>query len=376
MERRHFLRACRNGGLACLSAAVLATGLGGPRARAETFDPAEEQDKKRRAEVKMTVATEVPLALEAYYPLVQLELKRNIETASRGRIYVNLADGGTLGKGSRLAAKVRQNEIQVAQHSISNFSPFAPVVDLLNIPYWANTNQRFVNLVTSAQWRDAVHPKIRQKGFDVLLYVALDPRTAAASKRLPSPIRRPGDLTAVKFRVPGSRILRQFYSLCGAIPVPVPWGDTREAIVAGRADALDPAITALYVSGIWDQLGSVSFIRSVADAQVYTVNLAWLESLKKEQRQAIREAAEKTFRDNLAKVPVARQMVMDKLSGAGVQVYAPNAGELNEWSAAGGAGRPEWDGLIAELVGGRDQFALFKEAALTPGLYRVDDVSL
>jgi TRAP-type C4-dicarboxylate transport system substrate-binding protein len=42
--------------------------------------------------------------------------------------------------------KVQGGTIQCAQHSLSNFAPFASAVDLINLPYFCGSNQRFTNL--------------------------------------------------------------------------------------------------------------------------------------------------------------------------------------------------------------------------------------
>src|SRR3546814_4093429 len=49
-------------------------------------------------------------------------------------------------------------------------------------------------------------------------------------------------LQGLKVRVPGSKILQQYYRLAGANPTPVAWGETPTAIKQGVADALDPAV--------------------------------------------------------------------------------------------------------------------------------------
>src|SRR3546814_4717936 len=83
----------------------------------------------------MIIATEYRLGASRWYPLMQLNLKENIQNLTVGKIYVKLAPAGQLGTGSVLAQKVQSGTIQAAQHSMSNFSPYAPAVDLVNIPY-------------------------------------------------------------------------------------------------------------------------------------------------------------------------------------------------------------------------------------------------
>ena len=79
----------------------------------------------------MTVATAYVLGASRSYPIMQLDLKENIQNSTSGKVYVKLAPGGQLGAGGGLAQKVQSGTIQVAQHSLSNFAPFASAVDLI-----------------------------------------------------------------------------------------------------------------------------------------------------------------------------------------------------------------------------------------------------
>src|SRR3546814_11280295 len=74
-------------------------------------------------------------------------------------------------------------------------------------------------------------------------------------------------LQGLKVRVPGSKILQQYYRLAGANPTPVAWGETPTAIKQGVADALDPAVEALYAFGFKDILSWVTFNAPVPDSQ-------------------------------------------------------------------------------------------------------------
>ena len=94
---------------------------------------------------------------------MQLDPKENIQNATNGKVYVKLAPGGQLGAGGALVQKVQSGTIQAAQHSLSNFAPFAPAVDLINLPYFCGANQRFTNLVNSDAWISNVHPKVEAK---------------------------------------------------------------------------------------------------------------------------------------------------------------------------------------------------------------------
>ncbi len=372
-ERRNFMELTAKFGF---TAAVVAAGagtLGSRQAAAQTAE--EEKERQAAAKYTMTVATEYVIGTTRSYPMMQLNVKENIQNTTNRKVYVKLAPGGSLGVGTKLVEKVQAGTVEAGQFSLSNFSPFAPAVDLINLPYWCGENQRFVNLVTSKAWDAEVNARVREKGFKPLFYFCIDPRTAAKRKGLgDEPFRTPKDLQGVKFRVPGSKILQQFYRLLGANPTPVAWGETPSAIKQGVADALDPSVEALFAFGFKDILSWVTFNRSVPDSQVYSCNLAWFESLPKDVQEAIEFAGEITFQQNLAQVPASRAYAMAEMAASGVKFYVPTKDELAQWVEAAGQQRKEWDEWKVQLGGSIATFDKLYEAANTQGRHYVHDV--
>lgn len=371
LERRNFLKLSSTGAFTAAVVAGAAGTLWSSEAVAQTKK--EEAERESAAEHVMTIATAYVLTADRSYPIMQLDFKENIQNATNGKIYVKLAPGGQLGAGSALAQKVQGGTVQAAQHSISNFAPFAPVIDLINLPYLCGANQRFVNLVNSDHWSQTVHPMIEAKGFKVLYYVVIDPRVVAIRRGGEGPVKTPADLSGVKFRVPGSQMLQQYYRMVGANPTPVAWGETPSAIKQGVADALDPAAGALYVFGFKEILSYISFTQAVPDSQVYSCNLEWFNGLSPDIQDGIVFASEITAGQNLAKVPSARNYAMAELRKAGVEFYSLSEDELAEWQEAGGYQRSEWDSFKTDLAGSMEDFDKLVEAAGTQSKYYVHD---
>jgi TRAP-type C4-dicarboxylate transport system substrate-binding protein len=373
VDRREFFRSAARYGF---TTAVVATGAGtllSSQALAQTAQ--EEKERQKAAKWTMTIGTAYRIGTTRSYPIMQLNFKENIQNLTNGQVYVKLGPGGSLGVGTKLAEKVQSGTIQAAQHSLSNFAPFAPAVDLINLPYWCGENQKFVNLVTSAVWGQEVNSRVNAKGFKPLFYFCIDPRTAAKRRGLDdAPFKTPDDLKGIKFRVPGSKILQQFYRLLGANPTPVAWGETPTAIKQGVADALDPAVEALYAFGFKDILSWVTFNRSVPDSQVYSCNLEWFEGLPKDVQEGIDFASDVTFAQNLAQVPASRAFAMAEMAKAGVKFYVPTKDELAQWAAAAGQQRKEWDEWKVNLGGSVANFDKLLEAANTQGRHYVHDV--
>ena len=370
-ERRNFLKLAATGSFTAAMVAGAGGMLWSSEAAAQTAN--EERDREKAAEHTMVIATAYVLGASRSYPIMQLDLKENIQNATNGKVYVKLAPGGQLGAGGALVQAVQGGTIQAAQHSLSNFAPFASTVDLINMPYLCGSNQRFTNLVTSDFWNTEVHPKVEANGFKALFYVNIDPRVVAVRKGGAGAVLSPSDLSGVKFRVPGSKMLQQYYRMVGANPTPVAWGETPSAIKQGVADALDPSVGALYVFGFKDILSHVTFTQAVPDSQVYSCNLEWFNSMPSDVQEGIMWGSEMTAHQNLAKVPSARAYAMAELAKAGVEFHSLSDDQLGEWKEAGGYQRSEWDEFKTELAGSMDAFAKMEEAAGTQGKYYVHD---
>ena len=304
---------------------------------------------------------------------MQLDYKENIQNASLGKIYVQLAHSGQVGASGALARKVQKGTIHAGQCSISNFSPFVPEVDLINIPYWCSENQKFVNLVTSPTWKEAIHPKIEARGFKPLWYPCIDPRTLAVGKGVKEKITRPEQMRGIKFRIPNSEILQRVYQALEANPIPVEWVEASAAIRSGHVEALDPAIGALYVFGFKNLLSQITFTDFVQDAQIYFCNMEWYGRLPKPLKSAIDFASEMTMRQNHAKVPAARAHAELQMTSAGVKLHRLAPNEKTLWEQKIGARVAIWNDLKMQLAGSLDGFEKFREAAETPGDYYIPE---
>ncbi|MBU2486961.1 MAG: TRAP transporter substrate-binding protein [Alphaproteobacteria bacterium] len=369
-ERRNFLKLTGAGAFTAAMVLGAAGTLWSDEAVAQTAK--EESDREAAAAHVMTLATEYVIGTSRSYPMMQLDVKENIQNASNGKVYVKLAPGGQLGIGSALAQKVQGGTVNAGQFSLSNFAPFAPAVDLINMPYFCGANQRFVNLVTSDIWKKEVDALVEARGFKPMFYFCIDPRVMAV-RQGGSAIITPADLAGVKFRVPGSKMLQQFYRMGGANPTPVAWGETPSAIKQGVADALDPSVGALYAFGFKDILSHVTFTQAVPDSQTYACNLEWYNTLPGDVQDAIGWASEMSFHQNLAKVPSARAFAMAEMAKSGVEFHSLTEDQLNEWKDTVGYQRSEWDGFKTELAGSMDTFDKLVEAAGTQGKYYVHD---
>ena len=369
-ERRRFLETAGRYGFTTAVLASIGGYLWDSRALAQAG--ADDAARQKAAKVTMLFATEYKIEDYVKYPVMQAQFKANVESASKNQIYVKLHPAGQLGVGAALAQKIQAGTVQGGAVSLSNFSPYAPSVDLINIPFWCGENQRYANLVTSRAWDKEISPKVVARGYKPMFYYTVDPRTIATRKGFKR-IAAPADMQGMKMRVPPSALLQQFYRLAGANPTVVAWGETATAIKQGVADGLDPAVSALATFGFHDILGWITTVRSVSDAQMFAANATWYSNLPTDLKVAFDQASTKTQIETFGQIEKARIVSMKIMRDGGAQFYNPTPAEHKQWVETCGDSRKEWDEFKVKLAGSLDKFNELKEAANTKGPITVGD---
>ncbi|MFB6202286.1 MAG: TRAP transporter substrate-binding protein, partial [Halorhabdus sp.] len=326
-------------------------------------------------EYTMTLAGPYTMdAMANYVPMMFEEYKSNVESETDGAVTVEFAPAGELGAGTELAQKVQQGSVEAAQFSMSNFAPFAPAVDLVNLPFFAGTNQKFTNLITSDVWRENIHAKVRDKGYEIGYYTLVDPRSIAPGPEFPKdqfPPRVPSDMKGVTHRIPGSDMLEKAWGMIGANPSPINWGETPQALEEGTADSTHNALEFHPAFGFTDIIQAEVLIKAVEDAQVIALNKEWYDGLPDDLQSAMETAGQKTFEANLEALADRRKNAVETLRESDVQIVELSEDERQQWIDAMGYQRSEWDQYKKDLAGDMDTFKQYEEAANTKSDYDV-----
>lgn len=332
------------------------------------FNPYEEQRIKKNAKHTLNFCSPYPSHEYQFSPHMHAYLKKNIQELSKGEIYVNIIDNGQQGIGTELMAKVSRGHVEAALVSVSNLSPAAPALDILNIPFWSASNQDYLNLVTSRTWKNLVTEHISAQGkIDILFHYITGPRTLTSTKLHNKIIKTPQDIQKLIFRVPSSNVLKNFYNLAGNNPINVNWKNVANLAKNGRIQALDPGIIGLYngPNGLRDHLSVISQIESVHDGWVAVVSQQWLNSIPKRLKLIVQQAAELTFVEHLKVMPEITEHCITGLKSRGCQFYQPTNDEKQQWVDLCGHQRPEWAATKKRLLGSEKGFEQLLEATQT-----------
>lgn len=256
-----------------------------------SFDPVEEEKKRKAAKYIMQFASPYSSDNWRLSPHMHQEIKHNIQNLSRGKVFVEIIDQGKGGVGTDLMADVSRNTKSAALVSVSNLTPIAGELDILNIPFWLEDNQSYLNLIMSSAFNKRILSKISKDGFiEPLFFYFPGFRTITSTKAFAKIIRTPSDIEGQYVRVPPSKTLRQLYILAGAKPRKVPWKNAYKAAQQGQAQAMDSSVIGLYngPNGLKDHLGVISKINSVYDGWIAIASQKWMASLDSTTRDQVK----------------------------------------------------------------------------------------
>lgn len=337
------------------------------------FDPDIELMKKKQAHHIMLFASPYDSAFGRVIPHMHIEFKQFIQTMSQGRIYVDIQDQGSLGVGTDLMAAVTRGKVDGALISVSNMSRALPVLDILNIPFWASSNQQLLNLVSSPYWQKKVLDNIENQGeLTVLFHYIVGARTLTSTKKYNRFIKLPSNLNNVNLRVPASKVLTHFYQMTPANVVDVPWAKVAGLAENGQIHALDPSIIGLNAgpNQLNQHIGKIALLNSVPDAWVNVLNQRWLKQLPRDLRLIVKEAAKETFKVHLQKLDEITANAAVSLQQQGAYITELNRDEQALWLDQFGHHNPQWHEVKRQLLGSVSEFEKLVEATHFPSQYQ------
>jgi len=310
------------------------------------------------AEYTMRIAT--AYSIDSVVPLAQEILAKNVEQETKGRIKTELYPAGELSVGSKLASKVQGGSVEVGSLSLSNFSPYAPAVDTINLPYFASEYQSFVNLVTSDIWEQEVYNNVRENGFEPLFVWLSAPREIGI--KTGEPTLTSGAVKGMKIRIPSSNLSSKAWNLAGANPTPVGWGETAQALEEGVVKAVHVSLPPLVAYGFQDLLNHAISIKMFMDSGIYAMSRAWFDKLPKDLQEMVKTASEKTFNQHLDRLEPALNESENVMKNSGVELHDPSESQLEKWRNTVGYQLSAWDDIKKRLAGDITTFEKLEKA--------------
>lgn len=176
--------------------------------------------------------------------------KTALERNAPGVFDVQLYPNRQIGDEKQLVEGLRLGTVDAAVITNAAYAQIEPAFQLNDLPFLYESESKVFETLDGQVGRQ-LGDKIEKRGVKVLAYLAGGYRHMLNNRR---PVHSPADLAGVKYRVHNA-VAIDMYTLLGAGPVPMSWGETTTALQQGAVDGLDLPI------GVMDSLKISDFVK-------------------------------------------------------------------------------------------------------------------
>ncbi len=155
-------------------------------------------------------------------------------------------------------------------------------------------------------------------------------RQATNAKR---PLRRPADLKGLKIRVAGSDIFREIFSLFGAQPLTMNFGELMTSLEQGVVDGQENPLSIIASSRLYECQKHVTIWNYVYDPLILVINAKRWQSLTPSRQDLFREAAKRGMDAQRALVEEDDRTLPAELRKQGMQVVTLSKEERSPFQA-------------------------------------------
>ncbi|MBN1293628.1 MAG: TRAP transporter substrate-binding protein [Candidatus Latescibacteria bacterium] len=213
--------------------------------------------------------------------------KRELEHRSDGRIRVMFYDSAVLGAERQLLESCYFGIIEMVQVTSSVVTTIDPLFSILDMPYLffdEAHHQKALNGPIGQELLDDLN-KVRFQG---LAFYSCGFRHIFNSKR---PVYSPDDMKGLKIRVMESPVMLRSINCMGGSATPLSASELYSALKTGVVDGAENNPRVFISAHFCDACKFLSLTGHFVNQHVLIANKSWLESLKPEYRQMIRDTA-------------------------------------------------------------------------------------
>lgn len=275
---------------------------------------------------------EVGLLETPYYAYSRV-FKNTVETLSGGRIGVQVFPSNQLGDLPSMLEQTINGTIQMtAGQNTGLLAAYFPKIQVLDIPYAFPDLDTALTLLNGEFGEELNEELVEVAGVRVLSYLPTAMRNFASNKGL---IQSAGDLKGMKVRVMEIPLHQSMVAAYGGIPSTISFAELYSALQTGVVDAQEQAPYTMVMNNLQEVTKYYTLSEHLLNSNACTINEEFFQSLSKEDQQIILKAAKAAQRAMIGITTANEPEVYDKLTAAGVQVYAPTADELESFRTVG-----------------------------------------
>lgn len=224
--------------------------------------------------------------------------------------------------------------LDVATAATNNMSPFTDAFQVFDLPYMFEDVDATHKVLKNQEIREELEALMKDD-VDLELLFYLDPgsqRDVMNSKVL---AKVPEDLKGLKFRAAESPIEIAANEVLGVTPTPITWAEVYSALEQGVVDGLLQQHHWSVTANLHEITKYVTETGGIHAMHIAFMSKDSYDSLTDEQKEWVREAAERAEDFNFDHAPKQVEAMKQTMEEEGVEFYTPTSDEMDKWIEAG-----------------------------------------
>lgn len=255
----------------------------------------------------------------------QLAFKNYVESASNGRIEVNIYTNSSLGNASEILLQCMQGVIECSTAGDSDISNYYPEIQVFSIPYTFNTRTEFYNFLDSAYCQNMFQKIAETCG--VRIISAFDNGGFRNFSNNIHQIHTAEDLKGLKIRCMQSASYITTLETLGATPTALAFSELYSALQTGVVDGQENAPLVMLDNSIYEQQKYYSLDGHSISPAFIIVNENWLRALPEDLYQVVLDGGKLAETAARGTIAASEGLALNFLADKGVEIYAPTLEE-------------------------------------------------
>ncbi len=243
------------------------------------------------------------------------ELKKLID----GTVEVRVHHSGSLGSEAQMLESIQLGTIEMGVLSTPILVSVLPKMGVLDLPYLWRDMDHFLKVVDGPVGA-SLAKGAESHGFIVLEYWMGGIRNIYGNVK----ITNVDDVKGVKIRILQSPVYMETFKAFGAIPTPVSWVETYQALQTGVVNAAETALPSMIDAKQYEVSKYVILTRHAMNPVAVVVSAKWWNGLSKDIREVILQAVETGKMLDRQKYLVGDNDAIKFCESKGLQVIQPD----------------------------------------------------
>lgn len=314
---------------------------------------------KAAADGSVTISFAIGDPEDSEMGMLGLAFKNYVTRASKGRINIKLSYSGGLDADETFQFhRVQTGKLGMMLGGVGNLAPMVRGLGVVTLPYLFPDEEAVVR-GTTGKAAELLNSYAEKAGLRILAWTYYGYRYLSNSKRA---IASPDDMQGLRIRVPQSLVMIKTYRAFGAIPMPVAWPMTRNALKTGLVDGQCYDYSGFRAMKFHDAGQKyITELHYLYNLQPLVIGARVFDGLPEADRKILVEAGQHVQELSLQYQKEMNRMAKTALKAEGVKITTVE--DERAWRDV--ALREVWP-ETAESVGGREAINAYLEACGLP----------